>query len=630
MTAILIALVQVTACFGFGAAGLRVLGIGANAPAGERHIYAFTLGMGFIGWLIFFIGTAGYLGDMALFALLAAGVVAAVYCRSDLAFAPKRPEGLIAAGIMALLFFTGMFDLLEAFTPPGDSDTLAYHFALPKLFLAAGQIEFVPRALDGAISMLVQMTYVPVLGLGGETALLLWVFASGWMAVYAVYVMARRHLDVNWSLAVALILATTPAVVYGAGGGMVEIRNLLFVLSAMLALTAIGAEKSLSWPLLVGIFAGFFVGGKYLGLLFAAVCGLAVLWERRRLVDGVVFAIGVLIAGSQWYAWNAFHIGDPLFPMLFEWLGTPGTPYWDSEHQQFLRDVFLPSYQVVPADLFWLLAYPFKATLAGEAAFSSGRTGLGPIVLLLLPFAVAAAWTFRNSIRRGPLLTYALVVLIFYVIWFFSGSPQRVRFLLPVYPLLLVVVIVAAARIANTPLVSRPLFLAVSFTIAVQLGGQVLYNLKAAKFVFGQETRQEFLLRTVTNFAPVPWINENLPQGSKVLSPLRYYLYYFDVPYFYAHPVQQAQVNLLPDADDPALFIRQIRNLGITHLLLPELENVTSPGPKSLGGKALVAGCLVLEKSFSTTNFASRTLPSLGETRFTSSLYRRVDAGCPY
>jgi hypothetical protein len=630
MTAVLIAVLQVIACLGFGAAGLRLLRVGAGLPPGERHILSFTLGMGLIGWLVFFIGTARFLDPAALALLIGCGAMAAVICRSDLAFRSERPVGLVAILIVLGLGFTGLMDLFEALTPPGDADTLAYHFALPKQFLTTGQIDFVPRALDGAVPLLVQMTYLPVLSLGGETALMLWVFASGWMAVYAVYVLARRHLKQSWSLIVALVFATTPAVVYGAGSGQVEIRNALFVVSAILALTARGSEKATTYVLLAGLFAGFFVGGKYLGLLFAGACGLAVIWEKRRLNDGVIFSLGALLAGSQWYIWNALHVGDPVFPALFEWLGDPGTPFWSSEHQSYLRDVYIPGFQKIPSDLFWLFAFPFKATLFGEQVLSSGRTGLGPVILLLLPFAFGSAWLFRRSIQRGPLLTYALILFCFYVVWFFSGTPQLVRFLLPVYPFLLVLFFSATARLLTCyPLAERPLFLALFFTISVQIGGQALYSLKAAKYVFGPETRVDFLLRTVGDFQPVPWINENLAEDSKVLSIVRYYLYYFDVPYFYAHQSQQAQINLLPDADDLGIFIHQVRSLGISHVLLPDFNPKASASYNTLGALALANDCLIPVKTFSTLGVSSRTLASYAQTRSTFVLYQVSQPDCP-
>src|SRR3546814_20281685 len=83
-------------------------------------------------------------------------------------------------------------DLLEALSPPADADTSAYHFALPKYFVQLGGLEFVPRAVDGAIPMLIHMPYVPVLALGGELALTLWAGISGWAGILLVRSDARR------------------------------------------------------------------------------------------------------------------------------------------------------------------------------------------------------------------------------------------------------------------------------------------------------------------------------------------------------------------------------------------------------------------------------------------------------
>ena len=46
------------------------------------------------------------------------------------------------------------------------------------------------------------------------------------------FVLCRRHLGFNWSLAVTLIFLTTPAVIYGGGSGQVETRIALFVMVA--------------------------------------------------------------------------------------------------------------------------------------------------------------------------------------------------------------------------------------------------------------------------------------------------------------------------------------------------------------------------------------------------------------
>ena len=628
MTAIVVAIFQMIACYGFGAVGLRILRVGAAAPERERILYAFALGMGTIGWVVFFVGIGGYLNFLTLSVLLGSGVAAAAVLRPDLSFSSVRSAGGLTALLLALLVIVALLDLLEAVTPPGDTDTLAYHFTLPKHFLEAGKIEFVPRALDGATALLVQMTYVPAFGLGEETALMLWVYLSGWMAVFAVYVLARRHLNENWALVLALVFATTPAIVYGAGSGQVESRIIIFVIASILALARVPCSKDISYILLAGLLAGFFVGSKYLGFIFVAVSGLYVLWRRRRIADGFVFGMGVLFAGFQWYAWNAGHIGDPLFPMLFEWLGDSETTIWSSEHQSQLRSAFLPDYQSVPTSLFWLLAFPFKATLNGELAFESGRTGLGPIILVFLAFSIGGFWKFRDRVLGNPLFVYILIAVGFYAIWFFGGLPQRVRFLLPIYPLLLTPVAVAAYHFAKSTLSVKPLVTAISLVLLIQIGGHALYTLKSAKFVFSQETRQAFLLRTISKFEPVPWINDNLPKDAKIFLQDRHYLYYMNVPYYYAHPNLQAQVNLLPNSSDPMTFLGQLRNQKITHLLLSVVDKGPLTGVWKYSAGLIAMKCLKPMKIFSANTIRSRTLSSLKAPSSKIGLYQITSDRC--
>ena len=71
---------------------------------------------------------------------------------------------------MTIIIYVYSLDLLEGLLPHGDADTLAYHFAMPKLMSETGGIVFTPRAVDGAVPLLIQMTYVPMLLIGGALA----------------------------------------------------------------------------------------------------------------------------------------------------------------------------------------------------------------------------------------------------------------------------------------------------------------------------------------------------------------------------------------------------------------------------------------------------------------------------
>ena len=67
MTEVFVVWVQLIACLGFGMLGLRVIGHTRENNHDLRNLYAFTLGMGFLGWSLFFIGVTGLLNHIVIF-----------------------------------------------------------------------------------------------------------------------------------------------------------------------------------------------------------------------------------------------------------------------------------------------------------------------------------------------------------------------------------------------------------------------------------------------------------------------------------------------------------------------------------------------------------------------------------
>jgi hypothetical protein len=636
MTAIGIILFEALACLGIGGMLLRISGIGGRLMPDERLSWAFALGLGGLGWLLFFPGIAGWFTPGALFALLAVSCLGVLGLCSPLEGSAPPGRGIEAPASspqVVVLVLAGLalilgFDFIEGLAPPADADSLAYHFALPKQFVAAGRIEFVPRAVDGAAPMLVQMTYVPALSLGGERALTLWTMVSGWASAALLYGICRRFLPPIWSLGTALVWLGTPAVLYGAGSGQVEIRNGMFVMCAAFSVLEARRTGFARYALLAGMATGFFMATKYLGLLFAVAAGLTILVQRRWFLHGALFGLAALVAGGQWYAWNWLHTGDPVFPMLFEFVGS--SPYWDAAHHEAFIDRMKQAEQAVPINVFWLVAYPFAAAVGLYPKFESGRTGFGPFVLFVLPFAVAGLCRFRHRLMASPLFSIAAIVTVFYVLWYVTGSSQRVRHLLPVYPLLLICIMVAAHRWARATKNVAPLAAAVFLASGLQLAGQGIFSINYARYTFGEESREAFLMRNVRAYSPVPWINAHLKKTDRLFLYNRQLIYLIDVPTFYGHELDDALINDLQSADDPARLLGQFRAQGVTHLLVSPPRNDADPMRGDTLWQALVEpGCLVHRRDFTTLLISSRTLaPGRDRHESVISLYELSRNGC--
>lgn len=563
---ILVLLLQVAACVGFGAVVLRLLNIGDFMPWGERAVTAFIIGMGILGWLMFFLGIAGLFNTVAVTVLLVLGAFGL--------FMLARPHVSIGAAystteklLLAALALALALDVLEGLSPPADADTMAYHFALPKLLWQEGRLIFIPRAVEGATPLLLHMTYLSVLGYGGEMALTLWTMVSGWFVGSALYFLCRHYLDRPWSLALTLIWLTMPVVLYGSGSGQIEVRNAGFVIVAVMALIRGRESELVRYVILVGIAAGLFVGSKYTGLLFAGACAGTLLTFGRPVKMVAVFSLAAGLAGFQWYAWNWVHTGDPVFPMLYGALDYGDSALWDAAHDQAMRNNMFAGERAIPVSVLSALKYPFLATFAAFAIFDSERAGMGPFMLLLLPFVFAGVWRFRRRLLASPLLPGALIVTLYYVLWFFSGSSQRVRHLVPIYPVALMLVAVLSCRWVQATSLIKPLTLAAILTIGIQMGGHTTSSLNYARYIFSGESRDAFLLRNLAGYESVKMINRLLEPRDRILIMNRQLNYHLDVPYYYANISLQAQIDILPGANDPALYYRQLRGQGVTHIL---------------------------------------------------------------
>lgn len=628
------------ACAGFGALCLHALGLLSRLPGRERWPMSVTLGLGLFGWLLFFPAVWGFVAAPVTILIVAAGILSLILVlRREPGILPFpqrcQPASLPLLFLLAVLAVAAVFDLMEAFAPPADADSLAYHFTIPKDALMNGRLEFVPRAVDGAVPLLLHMTYLAALSIAGEKAMTLWAGALGWLSAWMLYSVLRRFVSQAWSVAAAALWVTTPAVIYSGGSGHMEVKLASFVILAAVAAAECLRTGDLRFAALAGMAAGFFFASKYTGLLFVGAVGLTLIMQRSPVRAGIVCAATALIASWQWYFWNYLHTGDPLFPLLFEWLGAP-PDMWSVEAAAILKRDYFPEENPAPRTVLLFFAYPLVATFNGLPLWESGRTGLGVAAVVLLPFALGWFWLRRQRLSYHPLWIFTAIAALFYATWFLSGSSQRIRHLVPLYPLVLIILVVGASRFASARGLAPILGSGLAAILVIQLAGHSVFALNYARYWFTKETREEFLSRNVARFAPVPWINRNLHATDKILVTERQLTYHILPSVYGAIQRYQQLVDLLPSHSNPARFYAQIRQQNITHILLfPSLADARQGASHVWTGelvsytKALVdAGCAQTVHSTMTTAPASRTLPALSLSSVSSDVVAIAPTDC--
>ncbi len=632
MIVLLSLVLMIGASFGGGALLLKASGTFERVSYPERLSISMALGVGVIGWSVFFLALAGEVHRHALMALLCVLFLGIYFLKpkEKLNIFFKKPDfrrySLLAAIVLVLFY-----DVLEGIAPPTDADSLAYHFALPKSFLSMGGIFPVYRALDGAIPLLQQMTYMAALGIGGEKAMTLWTMSSGWGASALVFVITKRFISTNWALAITLIFLSTPAILYGAGSGQIEVRSASFVLVAALAIIEARRKDLLRYAVLAGFAVGFFVASKYTGLIFAFTTGLFLMFQKRWLAHGLVFSCAMFLAGCQWYGWNMWNIGDPIFPILYGKIEYLEVVPWNEAIQKSYKAVV--SEKLLASNFFWYLLYPIKATLFSAPEFESLRVGFGPIILLLLPFCLFASWNKIDLIHNHPLTIFGGICLVAYTIWFFVGPSQRVRHLLPLYPLLLICIAVASLRYSQFHAKIRgAVKLVFLLVIPLHLFGATVYAVNFIRFSFSDETRDSFLRRTVSQYEAVMVANKLLSPKDTLLVSTRQIVYHINSSVYYANVSLQAVVDIHAQISYPRVLWKQLKKKNITHLLLPfELRSQDQKvGYLAITYDLKQKNCIQLMDQFEVLSITSRTLPTLGSFNSQFSLVKLTPGSCHY
>jgi len=426
----------------------------------------------------------------------------------------------------------------------------------------------------------------------------------------ALYGIGRRWMTREWSLALILVFQTTPSVIFGGGSGHMEVRTSLFMLIGAITVMDFIKKKNLNNLVVAALMAGFFMGSKYYGLYAATGIGIVSLFQRRRIKSSMIYVGIILIAGGQWYVWNWWHTGMPVFPSLYDLMNKPISPYWNESINEAFKLSFAS--ECVKSNIFWLVFYPIATTLMPEQCFDSGRVGLGPFLWLLLPGVIASLYVFRNKWVKTSLLYFILPGIIYYILWFLIPTNQMTRHLLPIYAIIILsstILIYKSYHIKGFIWCRYIFILSSSICIIIGIGIHIIFASNYLKYHLIDENRDQFYHRNVGYYNVVKWINTNLSKNDIVVNPIRYINYLLDIKYFYLR--KNYQTSIIIDSNlDIKKIIKDLQKNNITHIIIsPKWEEQSIFGDDhKIYSELATKNWLTKLIDFETKSFPSRTL----------------------
>ncbi|MCH8978871.1 MAG: glycosyltransferase family 39 protein [Armatimonadetes bacterium] len=557
-----------------GLAGMALFGrwMGGLDPA-ERLGLGGLLGLASVGLLTLFVGLMPDGLSFGLYVVSGLVVVGAAFSVAkgrlrDWKFSSQGPHDLLGGAALGIV---GLLALVAVLAPSlaADWDSIAYHLAVPKLWLEAGQIHYVQGIHQSNFPAAIDNLFIWGLKWGGQSgakAFSLMVYGFGCLSMFG---LARRWYGRGAGWWAAIGFAGIPVVAWESGTAYIDVAHGLFaglgLLYAVEAFVKQDADRR-NGLVLAGLCLGFAMGTKYTGIQMlvavAVVLGITGLITKQvgqgikaKLVVGV---IAVLIA-CPWYIKTASFTGNPVFPFFSSVLGGKDWNPWRAEIYTVEQQGFGVGKDPlgIGGAILGLGYQPGRYTNPRQD--EGGGLPVGALGFAALLGGVAACVCGR--LRREEKMVLAAVGLGF-LMWFFLSQQSRYLTMLAIP--LAVLGAGMVGRVRWGPLVAAGVCVQIAATAYMIDWFQTKDQLRV---VSGKVDEDLYLSERLPFYLGAEAINR-LDEGSRVALYDEVFGFYIDgTDYFWANP---GHSMLIPyeTIDNGEQLVAELRKLGFTHLYL--------------------------------------------------------------
>ncbi|MFM9873959.1 MAG: ArnT family glycosyltransferase [Fimbriimonadaceae bacterium] len=571
----------------------------------EAYGVAGLVGLGLVGTLTVVLGLIpgflrfGMMGVGALIVVLA-GWSAKKHWGG--VFAAKKPEGL-AFGVLAGIALMAVFPLIATQVPSTslDWDSLAYHLAVPKLWLSANQVTWVQTIHHSNFPFALDALYLYGLTFAGEFGAKAFMFFVMLLGARALFGLASRWGAGKNAIWAPLAFMASPVVLWESGTAYIDVGHGLYaglgVLYVAEMVWRLRKDASLgSLPLVSALFWGLALGTKLTGLQTFIVAGFLFLVFGYKSIGkslrpaAVIAGVALLIA-LPWFGKSEAFTGNPVFPFFFEQFGGKGWDQWRADIYKNEQQTFGVGRRVDEVtgkssrdvlkigDAILGLAYqPGRYTNPGQTVGSGFPTGaIG--FLALLAFIIWAV-----SGKAGPREKFLLAwVGLTFFLWFFLSQQSRYLTFLVVPAAVLVATGVGKLQLgkvlAGGAVVQAlaTLYVLVNFGFADQI-----------KVMTGALSPEAYRRGSVS-FADVAEVINNNNEITEVALFDEVFGYLLNKKYFWANPGHSNRIpfETMTSSDD---LVAELKKQEISHVYMALMFGNSAARDRWLASTGLVPG----------------------------------------
>lgn len=467
-------------------------------------------------YTIFFLGISGWLYPSVILPISVLFILIGFFLlRSKKPILKQLSQFTFFSKILLfLLLGQALVNFIGALGPELAFDALWYHLTLPKLYLQHHQIIHFPGWLLNYSTMpkLTEMLYTVALMFGNEIVAKCIHFTFGILVLIAVYKIARKFLNQEWSLLTTVVFYSNLVVGWMSITAYIDLTRTFYELLTFWAFLLFSEKKERKYLFLSAIFMGLTISTKLIAAgslliyipLLISVFGIRKNF-RKTAIYVITFVFIVFLIPLPWFLFSYVHTGNPIYPIF--------TGY--SPSLSFLQ-----------------LLNPINFIRESWRVLLFADDPISPIYLMMLPLILALITKFKK--HEKIVFIYSFLG---FLVWYITPRTGGGRFILPYLPAFSLVVTLSISKLKDQTLV-KICTTGIIVVALISIGYRSLANTKYLPIILGKQTKADFLSKNLYfsfgDFYDVDgYFAKTIKQTDRVLIYGIHNLYYVNFPFIH-------------------------------------------------------------------------------------------------